>query len=53
MQTTNDSNVEDQNASDTTDELLRDPARRERLLRAVEDVRIGRNIITPDQTLFD
>ena len=37
---------------DATEELLSDPARRERLLRAVADVQAGRNLVTPDQSLF-
>ena len=37
---------------DTTDDLLSDPARRERLIQAVEDVKAGRNTVTPDQNLF-
>lgn len=37
---------------DETEYLLSDPARRERLLRAVEDVKAGRNLITPDQSIF-
>ncbi len=39
-------------APDTTDDLLSDPARRQRLLRAVEDVKAGRNLVAPDQGLF-
>ena len=37
---------------DETEYLLSDPERRERILRAVEDVRAGRNLVTPDQSLF-
>jgi antitoxin YefM len=35
-----------------TEYLLRSPANRERLLKAVEDVEHGRNIVTPDQAQF-
>lgn len=38
--------------ADETASLLSDPARRERLLRAVQDVEAGRNIVVPDQSLF-
>ena len=38
--------------ADETSTLLSDPARRERLLRAVADVEAGRNIVVPDQSLF-
>jgi len=31
---------------------LSDPERRERLLRAIEDVKAGRNIVVPDQSIF-
>lgn len=44
--------VRDEEERDTTEYLLSDPARRERLLKAIEDVENGRNIVTPDQTLF-
>ena len=37
---------------DETGYLLRHPANRERLLRAVADVEAGRNVMTPDQTQF-
>ena len=37
---------------DATEYLLSDPARRERLLRAIDDLNHGRNLITPDQSLF-
>ena len=36
---------------DATEYLLSDPARRERLLRAIDGINQGRNLITPDQTL--
>lgn len=39
-------------AKDTTEDLLSDPARRERLLQAVEDIHAGKNLVTPDQNLF-
>ena len=39
-------------ASDETDYLLSSPANREHLLRVVEDVKAGRNIVVPDQTMF-
>lgn len=38
--------------ADETDALLSDPARRERLLRAVADVEAGRNVVVPGQELF-
>ena len=38
--------------ADETGSLLNDPARRERLLRAAADVEAGRNIVVPDQSLF-
>lgn len=38
--------------ADETDYLLRSPANRERLLKAVADVDAGRNLVTPDQTPF-
>ena len=39
-------------ATDETDYLLSSPANREHLLRVVEDVKAGRNIVVPDQTMF-
>ena len=39
-------------AADETDYLLSSPANREHLLRVVEDVKAGRNIVVPDQTMF-
>jgi hypothetical protein len=38
--------------ADETASLLADPARRERLLRAAADVEAGRNVVLPDQSLF-
>ena len=38
--------------TDETEYLLSDPARKERLLRAIDDINQGRNLITPDQSLF-
>ena len=38
--------------ADETSSLLSDPARRERLLRAAAEVDAGRNIVVPDQSLF-
>lgn len=38
--------------SDETAFLLRHPANRERLLRAVSDIDAGKNIVTPDQAQF-
>jgi PHD/YefM family antitoxin component YafN of YafNO toxin-antitoxin module len=38
--------------ADETASLLADPARRQRLLRAVNDVEAGRGIVVPDQSLF-
>ncbi len=37
---------------DETAYLLRSPANREKLLRAIEDVESNRNIITPNQEQF-
>lgn len=37
---------------DETEYLLRSPANRERLLRAIEDVEANQNIITPNQEQF-
>ncbi|MEA3207535.1 MAG: hypothetical protein QOE70_592 [Chthoniobacter sp.] len=39
-------------ATDETDYLLASPANREHLLRVVADVEAGRNLVTPDQTMF-
>jgi hypothetical protein len=44
--------AEKSRSRDETEYLLSDPARRKRLLEAVEDIRVGRNLITPDQSLF-
>lgn len=38
--------------ADETAYLLRHPANRGRLLRAVADVDAGRNVVAPDQTMF-
>ena len=38
--------------ADETASLLADPVRRERLLRAADDVEEGRNVVVPDQSLF-
>lgn len=38
--------------NDTTTDLLGQPIRRERLLQAAEDAKAGRNLVTPDQSLF-
>ena len=38
--------------ADETDYLLRSPANRDSLLRAVADVEAGRNVVIPDQTVF-
>lgn len=38
--------------ADETDELLSDPARRERLLRAASDLAADRNVVVPDQAQF-
>ena len=38
--------------ADETASLLADPSRRERLLRAASDVEAGRNVVVPDQSLF-
>lgn len=39
-------------ATDDTDYLLSSPANREHLLRAVEDLAAGRNVVEPDQAMF-
>lgn len=38
--------------ADETDYLLRSPANREQLLRAVADVEAGSRVVTPDQAAF-
>ena len=38
--------------TDETDYLLSDPARRERLLRSIRNVEEGRDIVVPDQSIF-
>jgi len=38
--------------TDETEYLLRSPANRERLLKAVEDIEQQQNVITPDQAQF-
>ncbi len=38
--------------ADETDYLLRSPANRDHLLKAVADVEAGCNVVTPDQTPF-
>ena len=38
--------------ADETEDLLRSPANRERLLAAVADVEAGRNVVVPEQTAF-
>jgi hypothetical protein len=38
--------------ADETEYLLSDPERRERLLRSIENVEHGRNIVIPDQAMF-
>ncbi len=38
--------------ADETSNLLSDPVRRERLLRAAADVDAGRNVVVPDQSQF-
>ena len=38
--------------ADETDYLLRSPANRDHLLKAVADVEASRNLVTPDQTPF-
>ena len=40
------------NEFDETEYLLRSPANRDSLIRAVKDIEEGRNIITPDQDEF-
>ena len=38
--------------ADETDDLLSDPERRERLLRAAADAAAGQNLVIPDQAQF-
>jgi antitoxin YefM len=38
--------------ADETDYLLRSPANRERLLKAIGDINEGRDIVVPDQAQF-
>lgn len=38
--------------ADETEYLLSDPDRKERLLRAIDDINHGRNLVTPDPSLF-
>jgi antitoxin YefM len=38
--------------ADETDYLLRSPANKEHLLKALADVEAGRNLVTPNQTPF-
>ncbi len=38
--------------TDETEYLLRSPANREQLLKAIEDVENNRNIVVPDQSMF-
>ena len=38
--------------ADETGALLADATRRERLLRAADDVEAGRNVVVPDQSQF-
>jgi hypothetical protein len=38
--------------ADETEYLLSDPERRERLLHSISNVEQGRNIVVPDQTMF-
>jgi len=38
--------------ADETEYLLRSPANRERLLKAIEDIEHNRNLIVPDQQPF-
>lgn len=39
-------------AADETDYLMSSPANREHLLRVMEDLRAGINIVEPDQAMF-
>mgnify|MGYP003393614379 CR=1 FL=1 len=52
MQTTYTLKIEINDEQDETEYLLSDPARKERLLRAIDDINHGRNLVTPDQSLF-
>lgn len=38
---------------DETEYLMRSPANRERLLRSMANIEAGRNLIVPDQSLFE
>ena len=38
--------------ADETDKIMANPELRERLLRAIENVKEGRNIVIPDQSIF-
>ena len=40
------------NETDTTEYLLSSPANKEHLLRAIDDIENGQNIIVPDQEQF-
>jgi hypothetical protein len=37
---------------DETDRIIANPELRDRLLRAIDDIEQGRNLVTPDQSLF-
>lgn len=38
--------------ADETSYLLRQPANRQRLLSSIADIDAGRNVVTPDQSMF-
>jgi hypothetical protein len=38
--------------ADETDRVMANPELRDRLLRAIDNVEHGRNIVVPDQTIF-
>ncbi len=44
--------IEVNDDAEETEYLLSDPARKERLLLAIDDINHGRNLVTPDQSLF-
>ncbi len=38
--------------ADETDRIMANPELRDRLLRAIDDIEHGRNLVTPDQSVF-
>lgn len=37
---------------DETDRIMANPELRDRLLKAIDDIEHGRNLVTPDQSIF-